>query len=262
MMVEVKKFWRIEAVDDKTGELHIYGAITSYKWDKDDPEVTAKEFKEDLDALGDIDILNLYINSPGGLVFQAQTIYSILKRHKAHINVYVDGLAASSASLIAMAGDTIIMPENAMMMIHNPSTCAWGTANELRKQADTLDKVRESMIVAYLAKAGDNLSEEELIKLLDAETWLTAQECYDYGLCDVLEEEKQVAACVNEELFAQYKNVPEQFKLKLKGEDNIKEEVERQLQKQNMQGVKNADKGRSSLDVKRKLLLLKHKEEV
>ena len=181
----------------------------SYKWD--DTDTTAKSFKEDLDNLGDIDTLNIYINSPGGSVFQGQAIYSIIKRHKAKINVYVDGVAASIASVIAMSGDAIFMPRNSMMMIHNPWTCAWGNANELRKQADDLDKIRESLIEAYLSKAGDKLSRETLIEIMDNETWLTAQECYDYGLCDELIEEKEIAASINTELFAKYKNTPNEL---------------------------------------------------
>ncbi len=186
-----KKFWEVKnsSENENIGETYIYGDIVSYKWD--DTDTTAKSFKEDLDSLGDIDTLNIYINSPGGSVFQGTAIYNIIKRHKAKINIHVDGVAASIASVIAMAGDTIFMPKNSMMMIHNPWTFAWGNANELRKQADDLDKIRESLIEAYLSKAGDKLSRETLIEIMDNETWLTAQECYDYGLCDELVEEKK-----------------------------------------------------------------------
>src|SRR5690554_544642 len=135
----------MKKIDDKTGELILYGEISDYTWWGD--EVTPKQFKEDLDALGDIDILNVYINSPGGDVFAGQAIYSMLKRHKAYVNVFIDGIAASIASLIAMAGDKVIMPANAMMMIHNPWVFATGNANDLRKIADDLDKIRDSMIV-------------------------------------------------------------------------------------------------------------------
>ena len=120
-----KKFWSFKALDETTGELLLYGEISDISWWGD--EVTPKQFKEDLDALGDIDVLNVYINSPGGDVFAGQAIYSMLKRHKAQVKVYIDGLAASIASLVAMAGDKVIMPANAMMMIHNPWTWCWGT---------------------------------------------------------------------------------------------------------------------------------------
>ena len=205
-----QKFWEFKNAANDTGELYIYGDIVSNKWN--DQDTTAKSFKEDLDALGDIKTLNLYINSPGGSVFQGQAIYSILKRHSAQINVYIDGVAASIASVIAMAGDTIYMPKNTMMMIHNPWTFAMGNANDLRKVADDLEKIRESLIEAYLSKTGDALSREKLIEIMDAETWLTAQDCYDYGLCDEVVEAKEIAAGVNTELLAYFKNVPESLK--------------------------------------------------
>lgn len=199
-----KKFWNFKALDDKTGELTLYGEISDVTWWGD--EVTPKQFKEDLDALGDIDTLNIYINSPGGDVFAGQAIYSMLKRHKAQVNVYVDGVAASIASVIAMAGDKVAMPKNAMMMIHNPWMFAMGNANDFRKLADDLEKIGGSMAVAYQEKSG--LTAEEIIKIMDAETWLSAEECVEYGFADELEEAKQAAACLNKEMLARYKNVP------------------------------------------------------
>lgn len=203
----MKKFWDFKAAVGNEGSLYIYGDIVSYRWD--DQDTTAQSFKEDLDALGDIDTLNLYINSPGGSVFQGVAIYNILKRHKARVIVHVDGLAASIASIIAMAGDSIHMPENAMMMVHNPWTFTWGNADDLRKEAEALDKIRESMIETYLLKAGDKLDKDMLIKLLDDETWLTAKECLDYGLCDTVGAAKEVAASVNSEVLAKYRQVPD-----------------------------------------------------
>lgn len=207
-----KKFWEIKATanSDDTGEIYIYGDIVSYKWD--DADVTAADFAKDLNALGDIKTLNIYINSYGGSVFQGQAVYSILKRHSAEKNVYVDGIAASIASLIATAGDNIYMPENAMMMIHNPWGFAMGNAQEMRQMADSLDKIRKAMIPAYLNKTGEKLTEDKLVELLDAESWLTAQECYDYGLCDKLLEEKKIAASVSTEMLEKYKNVPDALK--------------------------------------------------
>ncbi|MMZ49683.1 ATP-dependent Clp protease proteolytic subunit [compost metagenome] len=201
-----KRFWEFKNTANDIGELYIYGDIVSYQWD--DSDTTAQSFKDELKALGDIKTLNVYINSPGGSVFQGQAIHTILKRHQAKITVYIDGVAASIASVIAMAGDTVCMPRNAMMMIHNPWTIAMGNAQELRKQADDLDKIKESLLEAYLNKTGEKLDRESLIRMLDEETWLTAQECYDYGLCDELEEEKDIAASMNVELFARFKNAP------------------------------------------------------
>lgn len=195
-------------MDDKTGELTLYGEISDTSWRGD--EVTPKQFKEDLDALGDIDTLNIYINSPGGDVFAGQAIYSMINRHKAYKNVYIDGLAASIASLVAMAGDKIIMPANAMMMIHSPWTIAAGNAQDFRKLADDMDKIRDSMIAAYESRSA--LTTEEITEIMDAETWLSAEDCLEYGLADEVEEAKQVAACVDEKHFDRYQNVPDNLK--------------------------------------------------
>ncbi len=204
----MKKFWSFKALDESTGELLLYGEISETSWWGD--EVTPKQFKEDLDALGDISTLNIYINSPGGDVFAGQAIHSMLKRHKAQKNVYVDGLAASIASVIAMAGDKIIMPLNAMMMVHNPWTIAIGNAGDFRKMADDLDKIRESLIAAYLGKAKD-MDREMLIELMNDETWLTAAEAKDYGLADEIEEAKDYAANLKGRFLSSYKNIPDQL---------------------------------------------------
>lgn len=185
-----KKFWKFKAKGKSTGELMLYGDIASSSWWGD--EVTPKDFKAELDALGDIQTLNIYINSNGGDVFAGQAIYSMLKRHQAQKNVYVDGLAASIASLIAMSGDKIIMPANAMMMVHRAWTVAMGNANDFRKMSEDMDKIDESIITVYEGKTG--MKQEDIISLLDSETWMTAHDALDKGFCDEIEEEKQVAA--------------------------------------------------------------------
>ncbi len=220
----MKKFWNLKALDEKTGELTLYGEISNETWWGD--EVTPKEFKADLDGLGDIDKLNIYINSPGGDVFAGQAIHSMLKRHKAHKNVYIDGLAASIASVIAMSGDTIFMPKNAMMMIHNPWTIGMGNASEFRKLAEDLDKIRESLIAAYEGHSA--LTRDEIISIMDAETWLTASECEEYGFCDVVQEEKQMAASIDKTLLKRYQNTPQAFlnlDKQVKEQDFIKQKL-------------------------------------
>jgi ATP-dependent Clp protease, protease subunit len=210
------KFWEIKMSADgsNSADIFIYGDIVSYQWDETD--TSAASFKKDLDAVGDVDTINLYINSPGGNVFEGVAIHNMLKRHKSKINVYVDALAASIASVIAMAGDTIHMPKNAMLMIHNPWTVAYGNAAELRKVADDLDRIGHSVKQTYLQKAGDKLTEEKLQEMLDAETWLSADEAYEYGLCDVVLEASQIAASISDELFSKYKNVPKELKNRVK----------------------------------------------
>ena len=190
-----KKFWTFRAQENTdVGELLLYGDICTYEsWWGDD--VTPKQFKEDLDALGEVNEIHVFINSNGGDVFAGQAIHSMLKRHKAKVTVYVDGLAASIASVIAMAGDTVIMPRNAMMMIHNPWTIGIGDASDFRKLADDLDKARESIIVTYENKSG--MERDKVIELLDAETWMTAEEAVAYGLADQIESDKEMAASLN-----------------------------------------------------------------
>lgn len=120
-----------------SAEMYIDGDIVTDEWE--DSDTSAAGFRDALKSLGDVKNINLHINSPGGSVFEGIAIYNMLKQNPAHVNVYVDGLAASIASVIAMSGDAIFMPSNAMMMIHNPWTMAVGNAEELRKQADGLD---------------------------------------------------------------------------------------------------------------------------
>jgi ATP-dependent Clp protease protease subunit len=196
------KFWNFKSsADKKSGELLIYGEISGSSWFGD--EVTPTQFKKDMDALGDISELNIYINSPGGDVFAGQAIYSILKRKKCAINVYVDGLAASAASLIAMVGrvqgNTLHMPNNAMLMIHNPWSLCAGYSSNMRKMADELDKVRDAIVPIY--KEASGLDDKDIIELLDAETWMTAQDALDYGFITETDEGKKIAASISGKTF-------------------------------------------------------------
>ncbi|MGG5766607.1 head maturation protease, ClpP-related [Bacillus wiedmannii] len=208
------KFWemRMSADSSNSADIFIYGDIVRWVWEDYFPEdVSSNTFKDDLDALGEVSTLNLHVNSPGGSVFEGIAIYNMLKRHKAKVNVYIDALAASIASVIAMAGDTIYMPKNSMLMIHNPWTWTEGNAAELRKAANDLDRIGNSSKQTYLQKAGDKLTDEKLQEMLDAETWLSADEAFEYGLCDVIEEANQMAASLNKEVLSKYKNVPKQL---------------------------------------------------
>lgn len=203
-----KPFWDIKASTDnkKSGDIYIYGYIVFEKWE--DSDVTASSFKKDLDALGDVDTLNIYVNSGGGSVFQAQAIYSILKRHTAQKNGYIDGIAASAATFILMACDRIHMPTNANFMVHKPMGGGYGNVNDLRKVIEMLEKIEEAVNTAYLSHIGNKITEDKLKELLDAETWMTAQEAFDYGFVDEIIEAKEIAACVDSEVLAAYKNVP------------------------------------------------------
>ncbi|WP_371320190.1 head maturation protease, ClpP-related [Chengkuizengella axinellae] len=219
---------KMSANDTSSADIFIYGDIVRWVWEDWFPEdVSSNSFKDDLDEIGEVDVINLYINSPGGSVFEGIAIYNMLKRHNAKVNVYVDALAASIASVIAMAGNTIYMPKNSMLMIHNPWTIASGNAKEFRKQADDLDRIGNSSKQTYLQKSGDKLTDEKLQEMLDEETWLSADEAFQYGLCDVIEEENQMAASISDELFMHYKNVPKQLKQKKKSTFSDSEMAER-----------------------------------
>lgn len=210
---ERTKFWSFRAAGEGAGDLMLYGTIESESWWGD--EITPVNFKNELDGLGDISVLNVYINSDGGDVFAGQAIHSMLKRHKAHVNVYIDGIAASIASVIAMAGDTVYMPRNSMMMIHSPWTIAMGNAKDFRKLAEDLDAAQETLIAAYQDKS--RIDRDELIALLDAETWLSAEKAVELGFADEIEQTKQIAAAVRNGSLTingqamdlkQYKNAP------------------------------------------------------
>jgi len=181
-----KKFYSFEKQSDSVVDLYIYGYITSYEWDESD--VSAWGFKQELENLGEISEINIHINSYGGETFQGLAIYNLLKQHKAQINVYIDGIAASSASIIAMAGNKIYMPKTALMMIHNCWLWTVGNSKELRKTADDMDKIAVAYKEAYLSKV--NITEDKLDKLLDEETYLTADECIEMGFADEIIELK------------------------------------------------------------------------
>lgn len=186
----MERMWEIkQSATPGTLDLYIYGDVKgdSYDWWTDQiirSETSANHFREELAKHPNVTQINIYINSYGGSVFEGTAIYNQLKRHTAHKTVYVDGFACSIASVIAMAGDEIVMPKNALMMVHNMWMGVYGNATELRKAADDLDIINTAGRGAYLDKAGDKLDESTLVEMMDAETWLTAEQCIRYGLAD------------------------------------------------------------------------------
>lgn len=170
--------------NDKKNEtdLYIYGTIGGGIWFGG---VNSKEVRRQLAEIN-TPIINVHIHSNGGDAFEGVAIGNLLKNHKSTINVYIDGMAASAASVIAMAGDKIIMPKNAMLMVHRASTLCYGNADYLKKQADTLTKVDNALIESYTSRFKGELFELE--RLLDDETYLTAKEAMSYGFCDEITE--------------------------------------------------------------------------
>lgn len=188
------------AAGDKA-EVFIYDRIGESFWDEG---ITAKQFAQDLRAITATQI-DLHLNSPGGSVFDGQAIYNALLRHPASVTTYIDGLAASIASVIALAGDHVVMADNALFMIHNPSAAARGDANEMRKMADLLDKVCGVMVNTYEDKTG--MDRDELEAAVDAETWYTAAEALEAGFIDEIGVEQAIAAAFDLEAFG-YRNYP------------------------------------------------------
>ena len=169
--------------------------------------ITAKDFHSELRALGHVPHINLYINSPGGSVFDGLAIFNMLARHKASITVTVDGIAASIASVIAMAGDAVVMPSNALLMIHDPSGVVVGTSKEMRDLADALDKIKGSLIGAYTAKSG--MERDEIASLMANETWLDAEEAVALGFADSIIDPIKMAASFD---LTKFKNAPAAMK--------------------------------------------------
>lgn len=187
-----KPMWELRPGSDPTTlDFYIYGDVEAATFVDDgwwgtweESENSANHFRAVLAQNPGATQINVYINSYGGSVFEGTAIYNQLRRHPAHKTVYVDGFACSIASVIAMAGDEIVMPRNALMMIHNMWMGVYGNAAELRKAADDLDVINAAGRSAYLLRAGDRLDEARLAEMMEQETWLTAEECIALGFAD------------------------------------------------------------------------------
>ena len=178
-----RKFWNWirnedESVPDMERTLFLNGMISDETWYGD--EVTPQLFKDELNA-GNGNI-TVWINSPGGDVFAAAQIYNMLRDYKGSVTVKIDGIAASAASVIAMAGDTVCVSPVAMMMIHNPATMAMGEAKDMQKAIAMLNEVKESILNAYEFKTG--LTRARLSHMMDDETWFNAKKAVELGFAD------------------------------------------------------------------------------
>ncbi|EFF0703662.1 Clp protease ClpP [Escherichia coli] len=198
-----KSWFRMQAGGQGEADIYIYDEIGFWG-------VTAKQFISDLNALGDITHINLHINSPGGEVFEGIAIFNTLRNHGAGITVYVDGVAASMASLIAMAGDTVIMPENAFMMIHKPWGISGGDAEKMRTYADRLDKLESVMVPVYAQKTGKTT--DEIAAMLADETWMSGAECLAHGFADQVTPAVKAMACIQSKRTEEFKKMPESIR--------------------------------------------------
>ena len=228
-----KTIWNIVKNDDKNAELMLYGDIAESFWGD---TISAKEVTEYLADL-DVENINVYINSNGGVVDTAIAINNALRRHKAKVTVNIDGIAASAATLITCAGDTVRMPKNALFMIHNPSTIAMGDSEEMRKKADVLEKYKNSITETYLQKV--NIDKEKLSELMDNESWLSAEEALKYGFIDEIIENTDIQVVENKVIsnnmvfnMAEFKNfnVDKNIKNNAKGSGKMtKDEIKAQF---------------------------------
>lgn len=196
-------YFQMKATNN-VAQIDIFGDIVSEKWF--DEETSATSFRDALKELGDVSTINLSINSGGGSVFDGIAIYNMLKSHKATVNVYVEGLAASIASVIAMAGDTITMRSGSMMMVHMPWTLSQGNAEEMRKTADTLEKTGDSIVDIYSERTG--IPSDEIRNIMNEETWLSAEEAVEQGWATKLDQKEAVMNSVPKEILGRFSNVP------------------------------------------------------
>ncbi len=200
----MKNWYTIKAAgNSQSADIRIYEEIGNWG-------ITAEQFSDDLTALGDIAHINLHIHSPGGDVFDGIAIYNLLNKHPAKITVQIDGLAASMASVIAMAGDRIVMPENALMMIHKPWGITGGDANDMRGYAELLDKVENVLIPAYARKTGK--SAEVLAGMLEDETWMDGKECVAQGFADELLPAVNAMARLESKRIEDFEHMPNSLK--------------------------------------------------
>ena len=210
--IEIKNILMDAEQTEDTAKLYLYGEVVGSEWmawSADD--VYPAYVRDFLEKVKDKE-LEIHINSPGGDVFAGITIYNMLARHTGKKTAYIDGLAASIASVIPMCADEIVMYENAMLMMHKPWTRAAGNADDLADQIKVLEKCEQSIISMYRSKLKDSVSDAEIKQMLKAETWLTAQEAQETFDGITLEGAAQIAACAEERYFDRYRKTPEQVR--------------------------------------------------
>lgn len=215
-------FSLVKAENEAT--LNIYGDITSWAWEELG-EVSAYNLSKQLEGLQDVSRINVHISSYGGEVKEGLAIYNALKAHKAKIVTYCDSFACSIASVIFMAGDERIMNAASLLMVHNAWTYAQGNAAELRKQADDLEVITSASVAAYMSVA--KITEKEVRKLMDNETWITPEKAIEYGFATGVEESKNANANQSAKHLL-YKMVVEAQNEATSGENNEGEELEGQ----------------------------------
>lgn len=208
-------------------DLYIYDDVKgdSTNWWTDEvteSTTSAKYMQSQLEINKDVKAINVFINSYGGSVKEGLAIHNQLKRHTAYVTVYIDGFACSIASVIAMAGDKVVMGNNCLMMVHHAAMGAYGNAEELRRAANDVEVIDSASCSSYLAKAGDKLTEATLKELLDGQTWLNAEQCLQYGLADEITGKEDKIITEAKQRFNQAMQFEaEQFKKEIKVPENL-----------------------------------------
>lgn len=179
--------FKVRNAGNRAGEVYIYDEIAPAGFG-----ISAKQFIDEVQALGPVDTLSLRLNTIGGDVFEGIAIYNFLKRQQARVVVDVDGEALSIGSIIAMAGREIRMARNARMMIHDPWTVAGGTAEDFRKRADIMDQAKDSLVQMYMQRTGRDAA--EIATMMSEETWMSAEDAVELGFADSITEPLQIAA--------------------------------------------------------------------
>jgi ATP-dependent protease ClpP protease subunit len=231
-MLEIKNF------TDTTCDLYFYGDIVdSWLGAFDDMDQYPEAIKNFLDEAKDKNI-NIYVNSGGGSVFAGMAIYNMLKRHKGYKTVYIDGLAGSIASVIALAGDKIIIPKNAYFMIHKPWCACGGNANDFREMANTLDKVEQGILNVYKDNLASETYYDEVVEMVNNETWLTGEEASKYFANVEIVEPLQLVACTSD-LYSKYINTPKNISNDLKIENKALEDKVEEVEVEKVEEIEN-----------------------
>ncbi len=208
-----RKWYEINASGGSAADVWIYEEIGKDFWGDG---LEAKDFVQELAAL-EADHITLHLNSPGGNVFEGHAVYNALVAHPARVTTQIEGLAASIASVIALAGERVVMADNALYMIHDPWGMSLGSAEEMRKMADVLDKVAETMVGVYAARSA--LSEDEIRAAMREETWYSASEAQLAGFVDEVDQRLKVAACAVDPRRLHFQRVPEALLARITSDD-------------------------------------------
>lgn len=214
-------------------DIYVYGDIGESLWG-DDSSVSAAGFAKQLrDADGDD--VTIHVNSVGGNVFDANTMSELVRSYKGKTTTSIEGIAASAASFFALTADSVVMNPSALLMIHNPYTSCYGNAEEMRKTADMLDKVRSTITGQYVRKTG--MDESEVEGMMDAETWLDATEAFDLGFVDSISDAAPIAARLTKEAVDRFKYAPDSLREQLLGAGDTGASIDNSEPKAEAQGT-------------------------